>query len=79
MIGALAQACTETSDAAAGRATVLISIAFERLTKDELSAARIEARIIRATRTLVFSEADAFGADGARVMSASAVREAPAA
>ncbi len=74
LIAALAEACAAAGDAAANSQTNLVSASFERLGTG-MPPFAIETRIVRATRTLVFLEADARGADGARVMSASMVRK----
>lgn len=57
--------------AQAGAHAVLASLSMEMLTADPIF--RIEARVQRKTRTLVFTEAEAFAASGVRVACASAV------
>lgn len=49
----------------------LISVEITWLTSGDV--ARVETRVVRKTRTLVFMSADGFSADGARVVSASSV------
>ena len=70
----LARALAAETAAAAGRETRLVSIAADLIARPETDEPqRAEARIVRATRTLVFAEADLFGAGGRRLMAASGV------
>ncbi len=50
---------------------VLASVAMETLSQEPV--ARIEASVQRKTRTLIFTAAEAFAANGARVATASAI------
>lgn len=64
----------ETRTAAGGAETTLVSIAADLIARpNEGEAQTAEARIVRATRTLVFAEADLYGADRRRLMTASGV------
>ena len=63
-------------DAMAGAAaqdarTALVSMTMEVLNQGEL--ARVEAKVVRKTRTLVFMSADAEASDGKKLAAASAV------
>jgi hypothetical protein len=67
---ALIEAIAAAAREAAGE-TRLVSFAFEP--QSAAAPARVEARIERKTRTLVFASAEAFDADGLRIATASAV------
>ena len=60
-------------DAIAGSEGRVILASFAMETLSQAPIARIEAHLQRKTRTLIFTEAEAFAASGARVASASAV------
>ncbi|GAN00421.1 hypothetical protein U91I_04087 [alpha proteobacterium U9-1i] len=67
IVSALARAARVAAEAAAP----LVSIEIAWLAAGDV--ARVETRVVRKTRTLLFMGADAFGADGAHVASGSSV------
>jgi hypothetical protein len=69
--GAIAARLIEALVAEAGAQAKLVSVSVEMLGAGE--AARVEARIERRTRTLVFAQADAFDEGGARIASATSI------
>ncbi|MGE3251772.1 MAG: hypothetical protein AB7J28_06060 [Hyphomonadaceae bacterium] len=71
MMNAMLDALARETARAAGAETALVSVTFDILAEGE--AARHETAIVRATRTLVFSSGEALGADGKRLMAATAV------
>jgi hypothetical protein len=70
----LARALAAETGAAAGRETMLVSIAADLITRPDAGEPQDAAvRIVRTTKSLVFAEADLTGADGRRLMTASGV------
>jgi hypothetical protein len=73
----LVAALTQHVAEAVGPEARLVTASFDLLAPGE--AARVDARIERKTRTLVFAAADAFSAEGAHLAAASSVHRAPSA
>jgi hypothetical protein len=67
----IVRALVDTARAAAEKDAPLVSVEISWLTAGGVT--RVAPRVVRKTRTLLFMSADAFGADGARVASASSV------
>jgi hypothetical protein len=61
------------ADGAAGVRAPLVSVEITWLTPAPLG--RVEASLVRKTRTLVFMSADAIAADGARIATAASVHK----
>jgi hypothetical protein len=70
LIAALTQHVAEK----VGAESRLVTASFDVLARGD--AARVDARVERKTRTLVFAAADAFSADGAHIAAASSVHRA---
>lgn len=76
----LARALAAETAAAAGAETMLVSITADLIARPAAGEPQTaQVRIVRATRTLVFAEADLRGADGRRLMTASGVYKIPGA
>ena len=73
ILAALVAKLDETAGAEAGGQCVLASATLEMLSSGAIS--RIETGLQRKTRTLMFTAAEAFAADGARIATASAVHK----
>jgi len=67
----LIEALVARAAAEAGKPATLVSVSIEPLGGGE--AARVDARVTRKTRTLVFAQADAFDGSGARIGAAASV------
>jgi hypothetical protein len=70
---ALDAALGAASASAAGAPTALVSLTLQPLTQNTPGDPRIEVRLTRATRTLVFLAADMFDSAGVHCLAASSI------
>ncbi|MBU6372541.1 MAG: hypothetical protein KJS97_07385 [Alphaproteobacteria bacterium] len=76
----LARALAAETAAAAGAETMLVSITADLIARPGAGEPQTAAvKIVRATRSLVFAEAELTGAEGRRLMTASGVYKIPGA
>jgi len=70
----LARALAAETSAAAGKETMLVSVTADLIARPASGEPQLATvRIVRATKSLVFAEADLSGAQGRRLMTASGV------